>query len=1461
MGDFLSTGGGVPADLRASYAAHAQDHVFKYVDSGAIKPGSREMSAFITQLRTIDPARMNELHLSTTAAAATASSDSGGEMEPIGSFGSVSSASDEESARWFKSGLAAVKDGKVAVVVLCGGQGTRLGFDGPKGMYDIGLPSGKTLFQLQAERLLRVCALAAAEADGSGSDAASPRIPWYIMTSPLNDAATREFFESKDYFGIPKEDIFFFSQGTLPCMTREGKIILETGSKVAMAPDGNGGIYPALERKGALADMRRRGIEHVHVFSIDNALVRVADPHFLGYCIEKKADCGNKSVWKAEPGEKVGVVVKRGGKPCVVEYSEMSQEACERRETPSSSASGGGGRLVFGAGNICNHYFSRAFLEDTVLPGMVDMYHVAHKKIPAADGPEGETKKPSENNGIKLESFIFDVFPLSKNMVLFEGAREDEFAPVKNAPGSSTDSPDTAREMISRQAKRWAAAAGAKLGEGGEGLCEISPLVSYGGEGLGARVGELSGVPFHLDRRNQRQASAVQNGDAPEDFGDLSPFVFVPCNDGHKDDHLERYEGEIDIPRPRTHAEVVRHRAAKSAAGRRRAELESSEEATRPFSRLNRTRTAHLLMAREQRSRREVERAQNASLSERGIDETLTKEMQGLSVLEQARHPCLEAIPLLSRSASSAGSKQGRSRREMARLTDAFGFVEDNDHRAAGVNVQGEGLDDAWVAVLGSTLETNHNVRSVLLNRNSIGDKGIALLARSLRANSSVQTLSLGGNHVTDEGARSFADLLKSGCSSLKALNLAGATPQPASVMQSGPGVKDHLADACIRAPGAAALALALGDPATRRGCFLLCLNLAYQRVWDAGAIALATALRRPECHLQALGLSGTQLTDVAAEAFSRALSEGKKLDGEIGAGEVEWAGEGQQRDEEGQIETGAGGRGCIVGEEEEGGTRRAGGLVAIACSLRRLDLSYNSITDDGARSLAIGLQQSAHRQGDHDGNSGGIASGNGNGSNDSGAKVREPESAQRSPVAPAPPFSTTSLGGSRTTEPLDEEPRARRAGSPTTTSTSCGFPAKTQQGGLIGLDLAFNHIGPGGVAALHDAITTIATGMVFLELRGNKDADNGSGGDGSNTENFSNGAGIIKCSSSSSSSSSRFAPATTAAATGELLKEIEAACEERRRLLRWRRRLDLRRRTSEAVASSRASTLLTSSSPSPSSSTSSHSPKQARNSIFPHGSMPTDGDHVGSDRQRRPGAGTTNGDGIDADGREGLRRLPGCENSAAKPRPLEGALPARGYYVSPLLDSGFDLLMLREPVVDPGDLRLYINRTRDTLEQRRVRREQQQQQRQQQLRSGGAAGGNGQGQGGASGKAAVGDAGGSSAEGRGTLTLRARLKNGDFVSPLAINSEREEILAERRRLFYEDSDFAARKNARIAGRGQNKSSRSKLLTQKHTNTAFTRNMLATAPGLAGVKCPRGLRAHYLGLQNFEYDWGVGSLK
>ncbi len=374
-------------------------------------------------------------------------------------------------------GMKAVENGQVAALLLAGGQGTRLGFNGPKGMYDIGLPSGKTLFEFMAERIKKLVQLS-----GRGDKA----IPFYIMTSPLNHKVTTEYFAKHDNFGI---DVHFFPQGTLPALTPEGKMILETPTSLAVAPDGNGGIYPAMVKHGIIADMKSRGIKYIHAFGVDNALVKPADPTFVGYCISNNADCGNKVLWKTSPGEKVGVVASKGGKPCIVEYSDISKEMSERR--------GEDGRLVFGAGNICNHFYTLDFLENVVVPNLGNMYHVARKKIPYYDASKKETVKPTENNGIKLESFIFDVFPLSVSMAVLDVERKDEFAPVKNPPGTDSDSPDTARMLFSNVAKDWLSKAGAILiGDTGSDLCEVSPLTSYNSEGLAQFNGKEVKCPF-----------------------------------------------------------------------------------------------------------------------------------------------------------------------------------------------------------------------------------------------------------------------------------------------------------------------------------------------------------------------------------------------------------------------------------------------------------------------------------------------------------------------------------------------------------------------------------------------------------------------------------------------------------------------------------------------------------------------------------------------------------------------------------------------------------------------------------------------------------------------------------------------------------------------------------------------------------------------------------------------------
>ena len=386
----------------------------------------------------------------------------------------------------YEIGMKAIKEGSVCALVLAGGQGTRLGFDGPKGMYPLLLRSKSTLFQLVAERILKLQQL-------SGNS--HTIIPWYIMTSPMNHETTLEFFQQNRFFGLKEENVILFSQGVLPCVDLNGKIILENKSKCSMAPDGNGGIYTAMEKNRILEDMEKRGIQYIHAFAIDNALVKPADPVFIGCCIVENADCGNKVLWKRDSKEKVGIVALKNKKPCVLEYSDMSPNLLNQVDKY--------GKLVYGAANICNHFYTLDFLQNVVLQNLHHMYHIAHKKIPYWNPETNSTQTPMKNNGIKLESFIFDVFPLSKKMSIMQVCRKEEFAPVKNAPGSANDSPDQAREMISNLAKSWVKQAGIKLrGDVDSNSCEISPLTSFGGEGIDKLFENMENrvleCPFHL---------------------------------------------------------------------------------------------------------------------------------------------------------------------------------------------------------------------------------------------------------------------------------------------------------------------------------------------------------------------------------------------------------------------------------------------------------------------------------------------------------------------------------------------------------------------------------------------------------------------------------------------------------------------------------------------------------------------------------------------------------------------------------------------------------------------------------------------------------------------------------------------------------------------------------------------------------------------------------------------------
>jgi len=469
--------------LRQRYEESGQRQVFDFVDQIA---SESDRQALLESLAGIPVEGLAALLESARQAPAPDAST----IQPF--RGAVARSTDDPSSvnAWRDQGMGAIRSSKVAALVLAGGQGTRLGFAGPKGMFDIGLPSHRTLFQLMAERIRKLSMLATGGAVNSTEE--STLIPFYIMTSPLNHEETESFFKDNNYFGLGSKNVFFFRQGMLPCLTTEGKIIMESAGKVAMAPDGNGGIYPSLQSSGALADMTARGVEYLHVYSIDNALVKPADPVFIGYCLSVNADCGNKVVWKAHAHEKVGVVASRNDHPCIVEYSEITQEMAEKTDDT--------GRLIYGAANICNHFYTLDFIRDTILPNMGNLYHLAHKKIPYYDAATRTTVAPDANNGIKLETFIFDVFPLSQRMAVLDVERREEFAPVKNKAGSPSDSPDTAREMLSKLAQKWIVDAGGKLiGDLDIGMCEIAPLTSYAGEGLeGNAKGKEITCPFSL---------------------------------------------------------------------------------------------------------------------------------------------------------------------------------------------------------------------------------------------------------------------------------------------------------------------------------------------------------------------------------------------------------------------------------------------------------------------------------------------------------------------------------------------------------------------------------------------------------------------------------------------------------------------------------------------------------------------------------------------------------------------------------------------------------------------------------------------------------------------------------------------------------------------------------------------------------------------------------------------------
>lgn len=414
--------------------------------------------------------QVNEYFQRATKEMDTVSQKFDDKMQPVPAeqFGSLLTMDAQTKTDYFNKGLEQISEGRVAVLLMAGGQGTRLGFAFPKGMYNVGLPSGKSLFQIQAERILKLEELAEKETGKRG------RIVWYIMTSEHTMHSTMDFFKEHDYFGLQKSDVVMFEQGNLPCYQFDGKIILDKKYRVATAPDGNGGIYRALRDKGILDDLDKRGIVHLHVHSVDNILIRVADPIFIGFCMTKRSDCGVKVVEKSSPTEPVGVVCKVDGLYQVVEYSEITLATAELRNAD--------GKLTFSAGNICNHYFTTEFLKKIANEHESKLkLHIAKKKIPYVDN-NGDRHVPDKPNGIKIEKFVFDVFQFAENLTILEVDRTAEFSPLKNADSAGKDCPKTAREDVFSLHRKYVKNAGGIINDDID--VEVSPLLSYAGEGL-----------------------------------------------------------------------------------------------------------------------------------------------------------------------------------------------------------------------------------------------------------------------------------------------------------------------------------------------------------------------------------------------------------------------------------------------------------------------------------------------------------------------------------------------------------------------------------------------------------------------------------------------------------------------------------------------------------------------------------------------------------------------------------------------------------------------------------------------------------------------------------------------------------------------------------------------------------------------------------------------------------------
>jgi len=448
----------VKTALARRLVTFGQEHLLRYWDELSLV----EQADLNAEIDAIDFAELAELfaHPSSTSDAAARAR----RAAPPPAFRLHDTAAGRAAAS--ERGAAALSAGEVGVVLVAGGQGTRLGFDKPKGMYPIGPISQASLFEIL---------FAKTQAVGKRY---GHQVPLYLMTSPATHADTVSYVGAHGEQGFAPGDLSVFCQGTMPALDMvTGKVLLADRGHLQLSPDGHGGTLRALERSGLLASMRARGIRHLFYMQIDNPLVSVCDAEFIGLHLLEQSEVSTQVIAKQAPRDRVGNVVSVDGQVQIIEYSDLPDDVAELREPDGS--------LRFWAGNTAVHVFDVDFLARAAHSADALPFHLAKKKVPYLDAA-GKLIEPAEPNAIKFERFIFDLLPAARKAIVVEIDAAREFAPVKNAPGSPSDSPETVQAQMIALHRQWLTAAGASVAPGV--AVEISPSFALDAAELATKI-------------------------------------------------------------------------------------------------------------------------------------------------------------------------------------------------------------------------------------------------------------------------------------------------------------------------------------------------------------------------------------------------------------------------------------------------------------------------------------------------------------------------------------------------------------------------------------------------------------------------------------------------------------------------------------------------------------------------------------------------------------------------------------------------------------------------------------------------------------------------------------------------------------------------------------------------------------------------------------------------------------